>query len=198
MKTLKERILESALPIFIEKGFILTTEADLAAAAEVSESELVREFADKDVVFMELIKSMDNKKFDSMDTYEQESGSCWEQIEKFLKLAEYQMEIVNEKSLLPALMEFNMMSWRTKRNQDFIQWRYDLGTNEIYEFFKKGVDRGEFNPSIPLETIVGFFGSLVNGLAVSVQWIGQDKITYKDQLKLLNKVLREMLVVSTR
>lgn len=193
MDEIKKQLLEAALPVFMERGFIQVTTRDLADAAGVEEEELKRHFSSTDEVFMELIKSMDNQKFDSMESYEQSSESCWEQIVKFLKLAEYQMEIVNEKSLLPALMEFNMMSWRTKKNQDFIQWRYDLGTKEMYDFFKKGVDCGEFHPTLPLETIVSFFSTQVNGLIITVQWIGEEKIQYRKQLEALKVSLTHFL-----
>ena len=190
---MRESILQASLPLFVEKGFIYTEMQDIAEAAGISVQELKTCFARTDDVFMELIRSMDHQKFDSMGEYEQQSGSSWEKIVKFLKLAEHQMEIVNENSLLPAVFEFNLVSWRTGRNLDFIQSRYDLGTNEIYQFFKKGVDSGEFEPQLPLETIVGFVGSQVNGLILAVQLIGKEKIDFKGQMEALLVALENML-----
>ncbi|PYI57079.1 TetR family transcriptional regulator [Paenibacillus flagellatus] len=193
MSDTKSSVLQAALPLFVEKGFLHTSLEDAAVAAGIPVGELKKQFPTTDELFMELIKSMDNQKFDNMDSYEQTSESCWEQVVKFVKLAEHQIEIVNEKSLLPALMEFNMTSWRQKKNQDFIQWRYDVGTEEMIQFFKKGIDSGEFRPKQPIEAIVGFFGSQVNGLAIAVQWAGKEKIDYKKQIEMLLSYLQDVL-----
>ncbi|GAB6183132.1 TetR/AcrR family transcriptional regulator [Thermodesulfovibrio hydrogeniphilus] len=57
MKTTKDRILESALKLFSQKGYLGTTTKEIAKEANVAEVTLFRYFTSKENLFIEVIKS---------------------------------------------------------------------------------------------------------------------------------------------
>jgi AcrR family transcriptional regulator len=77
-KDTRERILESALSLFAEKGYARTTTAEIARAVGVAEGTLYRHFADKKDIFVscimpaieETVTSLENELLGAKDTRE--------------------------------------------------------------------------------------------------------------------------------
>ncbi|KAJ51304.1 AcrR family transcriptional regulator [Clostridium tetanomorphum] len=188
----KVQLLQAARKVFIKKGYMHATMQDIMDEAGVSRGALYDYFNNIEHAFIEVLKFDDQEilHFFKLD----DQLSIWIQLTKWIKSQQKSIETIND-SLLLARAQFYLSSNYTKDKNNFpyIKERYQITVKFINTFIQKGIDKGEFHPSILPESIARYFISSLNGLMLDTFQLGAEVTSVHDQLITLIFSLKEML-----
>ncbi len=185
-------ILKAAEEVFKRKGYEPTSMQDIIEEARMSRGGVYLYFSGKEDVFRALLDQLDAGQGLWYGELLAQTKTAWEAVERFLAVLEEQVQTVAD-SLTPVVYEYVSSSWRDPSRRAYFTRRYELAIAQATAFLQACVERGDFRPEIPLESVARFVISFFDGLHMDVLLLGADKVDVKDQIDSLRRYLRAVL-----
>ncbi|OCA92106.1 TetR family transcriptional regulator [Pseudobacillus wudalianchiensis] len=188
----RQEILHSAMEVFQRKGFEPTTMKDIKEEAGISFGALYSYFSSTEEMFIELLQK--SSQLDTLTQHDSATTSSWKRLEDYLLVQDEMLKTIKS-SLIPAAYEFFMTSWRETGRLSILKDRYKEAGDQIKAMLADGIKNGEFQPTVPLDSLAKLIVSTLEGLNVSVLFIGYTESGAKEQLVTLIKMLKQLLHV---
>ncbi|WP_049665802.1 TetR family transcriptional regulator [Bacillus sp. FJAT-27231] len=188
----RQEILLSAMEVFQRKGFEPTTMKDIKEEAGISFGALYSYFSSTEEMFIELLQK--SSQLDTLTQHDSATASSWKRLEDYLLVQDEMLKTIKS-SLIPAAYEFFMTSWRKTGRLSILKDRYKEAGDQIKAMLADGIKNGEFQPTVPLDSLAKLIVSTLEGLNVSVLFIGYTESGAKEQLVTLIKMLKQLLRV---
>ncbi|WP_213522193.1 TetR family transcriptional regulator [Paenibacillus sp. J31TS4] len=184
--------MQAAIRVFQEKGYQVTTMKDIALETGLSRGTLYLYFSSTDEIFEAILEHFEAAGTLNLDMLLSKSTSVYEAIRSLLQMQEDAVTGAAE-SFTPTLLEYLLIARKEKERHVKLSMRYDLGYRLLKELLQAGVNRGEFNPLIPVDQIAHTMLSLFNGMTMNALSAGDKKINVKGQMEVLDLSLRHLL-----
>lgn len=164
----RQAILDTALRLFIEKGYLETKISDIALAAGIAKGSVYGYFPSKEELFTELLRTCVLAPYQAfVGTFEDDTASGGEKLRRFVLFErEIALRFGNGKNYIDLLY----MEKGLARHPDlsavmgaFLQLRFELLTRIVRE----GIAAGEFAPGDPTLTTLSLMGAI--GMYISHQ-----------------------------
>ncbi len=156
----RAQILDAAFRCFAEKGYHAARMDDLVAASGLSKGSLYWHFKSKEDVFLALYDTLEQGVFAAWDDEAAHTAGT-------LDLLRREGEIVldrmaDQRHLVRAWMEFFAHpAARERMALTYRRTRARLG-----DLVRRGIDRGEIRPDVPVEEVAASFTANVEGLVL--------------------------------
>lgn len=187
-------ILQAAAAVFKRKGYDQTSMQDVIDETGMSRGGVYLYFTGKEELFWALLEQVHAEHKTGYDALLEKYPSAWEAVEHFLRVQQEEFLHVKE-SLVPAMFEFFSSCWRDEKRRPFMATRYKTSVREFAAFLQAGVERGDFHPILPVETIAQFVISLLDGISADVLLIGDEVFDVTRQIDSLRVYLHHALQV---
>lgn len=181
----REKIIQSAIEAFAQKGFRGTKLADIAKAADLTEPGLLHHFPSKTRLLMEVLKERDRIDSERMQATLQKNGN------HFLDAG---IELVEHNQTVPGLVQlFNLLVAESispdhPAHEFFIE-RYQRGRENWVIAIAQAQQAGEVRSDISPETLAVLLFAMMDGL--QVQWLMEpDKIDMSNLFRVMMDMLR--------
>lgn len=196
----RSAILKAARKLFFDRGFKSVTVDNIAAKAEVSKGAVYLYFKSKGEIYTQILINDNIAAFE--DSKNKFSGKKAPAAELLLGFADnYINYYLDETELFKILMAFmlhaNDMILTDEQNSQLIQTTH-ANICIVSEILQKGVDSGEFSPTINITQTQNAIWGLLNGVISLFIFMGNpakraDKIhsTVKDSLNIIIKGLKK-------
>lgn len=165
---------------------------DIALETGLSRGTLYLYFSSTDEIFEAILEHFEAAGTLNLDMLLSKSTSVYEAIRSLLQMQEDAVTGAAE-SFTPTLLEYLLIARKEKERHVKLSMRYDLGYRLLKELLQAGVNRGEFNPLIPVDQIAHTMLSLFNGMTMNALSAGDKKINVKGQMEVLDLSLRHLL-----
>jgi len=190
----RKEILEAAMRVFTRQGYQATTMKDIVEESGLSRGGVYLYFTSTKEMLIEIIEDMDRESYDQLDQLLTHYPSVWSAINALFDQAE--LEIKNfETGLIPALYEALMFGWRNKTYEDLNNARYERTIARIVDLLQAGVERGEFRPLQPLETIASMIATFNDGIMIHAMQLGPERSRTPEQIQAYKQVFKHLLGV---
>ena len=195
----RSAILKAARKLFFDRGFKSVTVDNIAAKAEVSKGSVYLYFKSKEEIYTQILINDNIAAFE--DSKNKFSGKEEPAAGLLLGFADnYINYFLDETELFRILMTYmlhaNDMILTDEQNSQLIQTT-NANTDIVSEILQKGVDSGEFSPTINVEQTKNAIWGLLNGVISLFIFMGKpvkrsERIhaTVKDSLNILIKGLK--------
>lgn len=181
----REKIIQSAIEAFAQKGFRGAKMADIAKAADLTEPGLLHHFPNKTHLLMEVLKERDRIDSERMRATLQKNGN------HFLEAG---AELVEHNQTVPGLVQlFNLLVAESispdhPAHEFFIE-RYQREREHWVPAIVQAQQAGEVRSDISPETIVILIFAMMDGL--QVQWLMEpEKISMADLFRVMVDLLK--------
>ncbi len=202
-------ILDTALGLFVENGYLDTKIIDIANKAGIGKGTIYEYFSSKEALFTELLKLHVVDRYASMeDEIRSDGASCREQLRRYIRYdAEIALRFGNGKNYLDQLCrESSLYQYPDLGNTLFRLQEYRLST--LISIITEGIAKGDFAPINPMAaavSIMGAIGAFISyGCGLLSGWGGPPEIAVeKENLigqedTLLNLLLYGLAAPDTR
>jgi AcrR family transcriptional regulator len=164
----KAQILDAAYQVFSQKGFHLTTVADVAAKAEVSYGIVYHYYQNKEELFWVVFENWASEYVSSQTALEEflSTATAADQLKTFASASIQLMTKSTE--FLPAQMEFWSLMVRHDQVREHFQQLFNTLRAPLVAIIQKGIDDGEFREADP-EILASLALAAYDGLVL--QWI---------------------------
>lgn len=182
--TVKERILQSSMQLFLSHGYKGVSISDIITAADVSKGGLYNYFSSKEDLFLQVlmqsstafvdtqITSFAKQKFDSFQAFYLAFAKVYDQL-----LADEKSDLGATLILMvDAVKTFPQLGQENKRYDDFFD-------NTWIANLKQGQLSGELRPDFSAESLVKIYLNLVHGVCVDFALRSPNTDISKIQLK---------------
>ncbi len=188
----RQEILLAAMEVFRRKGFEPTTMKDIKEEAGISFGALYSYFSSTEEMFLQLLQMSSQHEND--DIQDKAVTSSWQQIENYLQEQNEQLKEIKD-SLVPTAYEFFMTSWRETGRLSILKNRYEKAGEQLKSILSKGIKTKEFRPAVDVDSLAKLIVSTLEGLNISVLFIGYKESRAKEQLVTLTETLKQLLLV---
>ncbi len=191
-----QQILLAASEVFKKKGYEQATLKDIVEEAGMSRGWIYLYFKDKLTIFLSLIDYLDAQLEERISTLREENnGSAQGVLISYLQETSQSIDSL-EDSVVPAIYEFCTTGWREEHVRDFFVNRY-IRVNKIFiDVINRGVEAGVFKPTLPVDEIVKYMISSLDGIMLHSLAFGSQQINAVQQVNQLTNQLMEMLSVN--
>lgn len=193
----RREILQAAKRVFQQKGFEPTTMKDIVEESGMSRGGVYMYFSSTEEIFQALFALLDEERSRYLQDLVETSETAWGAIEAFLRSVEQDIMHVRE-SFAPAVFEYLMTGWRKAERRPYLGERYDQAIRIYTQLLQKGVERGEFDPLLPLSAIAGTLASMLDGLSLVSLYVGHEKLGLDNQIKAIIFFLKHSLQIPER
>lgn len=179
----KKTLLSFSRNVFVKKGYLKTSMQDIMDEAKISRGALYSYFKNIDEIFIEVLKIDDSKDLSALEF--DENKSIWNQLNAWIE--DILEDICNiEDTLTLAKSEFfvSLNYKNQKENLSYIIDRHSVLEKRIEKIIQMGIDRGEFNPKVSLNSIAIYFISFFDGLMLNKFNLNMDRIQLEDQIEI--------------
>ncbi|UUZ91458.1 TetR family transcriptional regulator [Paenibacillus sp. P25] len=190
----KQEILEAARRVFIRKGYQAATMKDVVEESGLSRGGVYMYYGSTEEMMLALVEQIDRSNETDYDRAIGADGSVWGAIERLMDQTQQEAETVTD-SLVPALIEFFINAWRSRKYDALMEERYRRGAQILEAFLQNGVDRGEFRPIVPVGAVVLMLLSFYDGLMVQAVQLGPEAAQTRVGLDTMLEALRHLLQV---
>jgi AcrR family transcriptional regulator len=186
-------ILHAAREVFMRKGYEATTMKDIVEESGRSFGGVYMYFSNKDELFHELLRIQ----YAAMagDFHAEEPLGAWEAVERFLHGQQRRAEAADA-GLAACMYEYFIVGRKDERRRVMIEERHGAVRASIEGLLQRGIASGEFRPSQPVEDIVHFLISFLDGVFLESMITGHARIRIVQQFELLHAALRHILFPS--
>lgn len=186
-------IIEAALKLFSQKGYVETSMDDIVDEARVSKGGIYNYFKSKEEIFLEIAKDRLNKRHALIEEFPEDISSR----EKLVRYIHWILNgLFDEKTSLNVRFTFEFWSVlsRNEKTSQKAKERYNLFYEELEKLLIEGIEKGEFNKELDVKSMVYILLSTMDGIAFcnSVMKVPITKEivnTYVDTM--LNKIIKE-------
>ncbi|MBD2868905.1 TetR/AcrR family transcriptional regulator [Paenibacillus sp. IB182493] len=163
----QERIIESAIRLFAEKGYSNTSTAEIAKAAEVSEASIFKQYGTKDKLLLSLIIPCLKELFPAMaDEVLHTVMSKAVTFEDFLRgFLKNRVEFISENREIFQVV-IKEIVYKEELKNELLPYLSEIVTSRLSKVIAFFRERGEFI-DIPADTILKMLFTFVGGFFVS-------------------------------
>lgn len=164
----RQAILDTALQLFIEKGYLETKISDIAEAAGIAKGSVYGYFPSKEELFTELLRSCVLEPYQVfVRTFEGDPSPNGEKLRRFVRFEqEIAQRFGNGKNYIDLLYLEKGLARNPGLSEvmgSFLQLRFSL----LARIVREGMDAGEFAPRDPALTTLALMGAI--GMYISHQ-----------------------------
>lgn len=189
----RKQIIEAAIRVFKRKGYESATIKDIVEEAEMSRGWIYLYFQSKEEIFDALVAQCNQENVDVKDQLAS-AASVWEALEA--SLAQHMRELAQARdSVAPIFFEYYTSGWRDENSRAIFQRRYTDSIASVVNMLNIGVERGEFNPTVPLTVIAKFIASYSDGLMMHTLAGDPEQMDIPLQVDILIAHLKQLLGV---
>lgn len=192
----KNKILDTALQIFIRKGFELTTMTDVIEASSLSRGGIYRYFSNTEEMMHAILDRDVEEGSDYVYRLTEKYQDTWDVLNRYIDEVEENLDQTSGLGMLTA--EYFISGWRNEQRRGYLQKRFARGKASMLYLFETGVKRGDFKPLQPIETIVIFLMNICDGLFMETQLTSKEEADAKGQLAALRFYLKHILQITRR
>jgi len=145
--TTKERIVEIASELFIQKGIKAITMDYIASHTGVSKRTIYETFNDKDDLLRSVLSYMDQQFCQKRDLVTDESENTIEHIFKLMKLGIGAMNQISP-LFFEDLKKYHLKLWKEVHHVNMEKQR-----NQIFQILQKGIGQGLFRKEVNIEVV---------------------------------------------
>lgn len=181
----REKIIQSAIEAFAQKGYRGAKMADIAKAADLTEPGLLHHFPSKTQLLMEVLKERDRIDSERMRATLQKNGN---------RLLDAGIELVEHNETVPGLVQlFNLLVAESispdHPAHQFLIERYQRAREHWVQAIIQAQQAGEVRSDISAETLAVLMFAMMDGL--QVQWLMEpEKIVMSDLFRVMTEMLR--------
>ncbi|MFT8317587.1 MAG: TetR family transcriptional regulator [Sporolactobacillus sp.] len=190
----KNKILDTALQIFIRKGFELTTMTDVIKASSLSRGGVYRYFSNTEEMMHAILDRNDEEGSDYIIHLTEENKNTWEALNRYIDEFEQDLNQTPKQGMMTS--EYFISGWRNEPRRAYLQKRFARGKASLLYLFETGVKRGDFKPLQPIETIAVFVINICDGLILEAQLASKEKADIKGQIAAMRFYLKHILQIS--
>ncbi|UJF33436.1 TetR family transcriptional regulator [Paenibacillus hexagrammi] len=191
----RQQILEAAERVFIRKGYEPATMKDFVEEAEMSRGWIYLYFQSKEEIFGALMEKFDTANAKEMNEQLEETDSTWEALVALLNQQKKDLSATAE-SLSPTFYEYYLSGWRDSLRREQLTRRFERSIAGYTRLLQTGVDRGEFNPSLPIALVAKIIVSQLDGILSHTLAVGAEQAEADRLLDALIVYTRQLLGVS--
>lgn len=179
----KKTLLSFSRNVFVKKGYLKTSMQDIMDEAKISRGALYSYFKNIDEIFIEVLKIDDSKDLSALEF--DENKSIWNQLNDWIEdILEDICNIADTLTLAKSEFFVSLNYKNQKENLSYIKDRHIILEKRIEKIIQMGIDRGEFNPKVSLNSIAIYFISFFDGLMLNKFNLNMDRIQLEDQIKI--------------
>jgi AcrR family transcriptional regulator len=196
----RSAILKAARKLFFDRGFKSVTVDNIAAKAEVSKGSVYLYFKSKEEIYTQILINDSSATFE--DWKNKFSAKDMPSAELLLEFADNYIDyFLNENELFRILMTFMLhaddMILTDEQNSQLLQTTND-NIKFVSEILQKGIDSGEFLPTINIRQAQNAIWGLLNGVISLYLFVGNPAkraetihSTVKNSLNIIIKGLKK-------
>lgn len=188
-------LVSAAERVFLRQGYVHTTVQHILAEAQVSRGAFYLYFHNKVDVFEAVLHRQDQRYFEEIARIRashQPLGPA------FLALALPSPEMPpDERRRVAMVVEYHLEHRDNPTVRERIQQRMVGAVTAISALLQDGVDRGEFNPVLPLTTIIYFFMAADDGWSIYRTVLGDTRLGDVEFAGALRLFLQQNLGLTT-
>lgn len=162
-----ERILDSALKLFVRRGYVDTTIDDIAEASDLTKGAVYHYFGSKEELLLELLARIEHESMQVTDEAFSEGLSATDKLVRYLHRQAVKAVERPDSLLFVVTLSANLasVSERVRQQVDAIHGRLAKAFERI---IREGVKSGEFRPPISERDLSLFFIAIYSGNVL--QW----------------------------
>ncbi|WP_176560266.1 TetR family transcriptional regulator [Brevibacillus dissolubilis] len=190
----RQEILQAATEVFKRKGFESTTMKDIVEACGMSRGGVYMYFSSTDEMFRAILDQNDDTS--ASEHYQiREGETAWEALLRGLDDFEKDLYHLDD-TLVPLKVEYFTAIYREQGRQPYQLGRYQKMAAAYQSFLATGVERGEFHPQKPLESICLSVISFMDGIVLTTLQLGPEHTDVNGQVDHLRFYLEQVLRVN--
>lgn len=190
----RQQILEAAVRVFIRQGFQTATMKDVVEESGLSRGGVYLYFSSTEEMLLALMEEIDRGNDSQVDELLAQYPTVWEALAALFDHLQSELVHVTE-GMIPVLYEAMMAGWRKMAYADLMNVRYEAAVKRIVHMLQTGVDRGEFHPLVPLDTISRMFLTLNDGIMVEATQFGAERARTAEQIEAFKQAFGRLLGV---
>lgn len=194
-KAKKDIIIQEALKLFSQKGYVETSMDDIVVASQISKGGIYNYFKSKEEIFLAIAEDRFNKRHNLIEDFPENASNK----EKLVKYIHWTLKgLFDEKTSLNARFTFEFWSVlsRNEETSEKAKERYSLFYNDLAKILRAGIENGEFKNDLDINSIVYILLSSMDGIGFfnSVMGIPITEEIVKNYVDItLNKILKETM-----
>ncbi|WP_058301970.1 TetR family transcriptional regulator [Gorillibacterium timonense] len=191
----RQLILQAAQKVFGRVGYRAATMKDVVEESGLSRGGVYLYFGSTEEMLHAILDQIDERDERFFEQAIAGGGAAWQAIEQLLG----QMGASEvEDSLTIALMEYYLDKGRNEEKRRVQEKRYERVVAFVSAFLNKGVERGEFQPLLPVDTIARMIVSVSEGVHIDSLIIGTGPLKVSEQAAGFSMMLHHLLQVKNR
>lgn len=188
-------IITAGKKVFIQKGYEAATMQDVIEEVGLSRGAVYSYFSNKEDLFLSVLEVMDHHNFLELERDIQKTPSVWTFFLKLLKGYHYESNDEEHRSIgwVAAQNEYFYSVRHIPEKRQFIKERYEQYVKLFSNYIEKGVQKKEFHPIFPNDTIVRYMFTFTDGMNMAGVFITAEDHKRAEQIEALLLTLKYML-----
>lgn len=192
----KQRILEAAKRVFIQKGYRGVTMKDVIDESGLSRGGVYLYFSSTEKIFLSLIEASDDDYSFLIEQLSNDSRTVWEGVVQLVEIVMNNIVSI-EDGLAAAIYEYFLVVKREGQAQDLLKRRFHRALDILRVLLMKGVETGEFHPKLPIDEISKFLLFVMDGVAINMISLKGEDIDLNKQAAQIILYLQQVLQVNS-
>ncbi|TXK80624.1 TetR family transcriptional regulator [Paenibacillus sp. N3.4] len=190
----RRQLLDAAERVFIRKGYESATMKDFVEEAEMSRGWIYLYFSSKEEIFAAIVERMDADNTKQVENQLAQSSSMWETVAALL---DQQKEDLAESSssMASVMYEYFISGWRSEERKAQLAGRYASGFGIFTTLIEKGIERGEFKPTLSVPLIAKIIAAQLDGILTHTLAVGHEQAEVENQIDALIAYSKQLLGV---
>ncbi len=171
----KNRILESALRCFGEKGYEATIIDDIVRESNLSKGAIYNYFNSKEEIYLQLLQGRTKDFFSEVESEYHKRSSATDKLRFLFERFQNQPLTDERRKSMRLYTEFWLYSARQEDLKKLMEERYLQFTGFLKDIIKEGQETGEFNEQVDSEFISQIFWALRDGNVLHYSLLGEEE-----------------------
>lgn len=188
----RRKILEAAKRAFIRQGYQITTMKDIVKESGLSHGGVYLYFSSTEEMLLDIIDELDRENDQQIEELLAQYPTVTLAVDALFGHLQAELEDI-QKGIIPALYEAMMSEWRKMTYVDLMNSRYEKAIERNVHLLQEGVNRGEFRPLLPVDTLARVFITINDGLMVEAIQFGPERARTAIQINAFRQTFKHLL-----
>nr|WP_249310502.1 TetR/AcrR family transcriptional regulator [Bacillus sp. FJAT-49736] len=190
--------MESALILFGEKGYELTTIDDIGAKSGISKGMVYTYFKSKEDLYITLMDQRTNHTFNILKERFEELDTAEQKIIELLRIYREAENMEEWSNSIRVHMEFWLNSSRQEHLKNIMKDRYKKQFRAfLMQIIQEGQDNGEFKKDIQMEIVASLFWAIIDGICLHYTVVGKE-YNYKEHFLISQEMILQYILISKK